>query len=103
MTTDEARAKERLDRLAEELSDMGLAEQTDFYITGRFPMDVPSSEHLGMSYRDGLYRVWYKDMGSKRALTETADFAAARDVFVREALHLAGGRGRGPEAGGGRP
>jgi hypothetical protein len=56
VTADETGAKRRLDRLAEELSDRGLAEQTDFYLTGRLPMDVPSSEHIGISYRDGLYR-----------------------------------------------
>jgi hypothetical protein len=85
---------ELLDDLAEELTARGLAEQGDFYVTGRFPDRVPSSEHIGIRYVDGQFRVWYRDMGSSRTLVETADFAAARERFVTESVALARGRGR---------
>jgi len=55
---------------------------------------MPSSEHIGITGRDdGTYSVWYQDMGRRRELLETADFAAAREVFVRETETLASGRG----------
>jgi hypothetical protein len=83
-----------LDDLAEELSARGLVEQFDFYITGRFPAQVPSSEHIGMRHHEGRYEVWYRDMGSERTLADTADFATARDRFVTESVKLARERGR---------
>ncbi len=83
-----------LDELADQLVARGLVEQGDFYITGRFPTQVPSSEHIGMRHRDGLYVVWYRDLGDSRTLEESADFATARDRFVREAVTLARERGR---------
>jgi hypothetical protein len=83
-----------LTQLAEELGRRGLGEQVDFSITGRFPDVWPSSEHIGITeLGDGTYRVWYKDMGVRRELLETADFIAAREVFVRETEALASGRG----------
>ncbi|MET0524862.1 MAG: hypothetical protein ABWZ91_08680 [Nocardioides sp.] len=85
---------ELLDGLAEELTARGLAEQGDFYVTGRFPDQVPSSEHIGIRYADGQFRVWYRDMGSSRTLVETDDFDAARERFVAESVALARGRGR---------
>lgn len=85
---------DELTHLAEELGRRGLGEQVDFYITGRFPDVMPSSEHIGITeLGDGTYTVWYKDMGRRRDLLETADFAAARQVFVRETEALASGRG----------
>lgn len=98
MTDDEAGARARLDALAGDLTAQGLAEYEDFYIVGRAPMAMPSSEHIGISYRPSTYRVWYKDMADKRPLAESEDFETARDVFVAEAVRLAGGRGRGPAA-----
>ena len=83
-----------LDELADQLVARGLAEQGDFYITGRFPHQVPSSEHIGMRHRDGRYVVWYRDLGESRILEECADFATARDRFVGEAVKLARERGR---------
>lgn len=79
---------ERLNELADYLRARGLGEQIDFYITGRFPQEVPSSEHIGMREHADGYKVWYRDMGSKRVLLETADFEEARRVFVDEALKL---------------
>lgn len=83
-----------LDDLAEELTARGLGEQIDFYITGRHPDAIPSSEHIGARFADGAYRVWYRDLGSSRTLVETPDFAAAREVMIREAIALGRGRGR---------
>jgi hypothetical protein len=59
---------------------------------------MPSSEQIGISHRESTYRVWYKDLADKRPLAESEDFETARDVFVAEAVRLAGGRGRGPAA-----
>ena len=97
MTTEDTWAQER-DEIAAELTGLGLTEQLDFYLVGRFPTDVPSSEHVAMGFRDGVYRVWYKDMGERRELVESAELGPARVVFVAEAVQLAGGRGRGPVA-----
>jgi hypothetical protein len=83
-----------LDELAEELTARGLVEQWDFYVTGRFPTQVPSSEHIGIRHHDGRYEVWYHDLGSDRTLEDGADFATARDRFVAEAVRLARERGR---------
>ena len=47
-----------------------------------------------MRHRDGLYVVWYRDLGDSRTLEESADFATARDRFVAEAVTLARERGR---------
>lgn len=79
---------QRLDDLAEYLRGRGLGEQMDFYITGRFPDQVPSSEHIGMRETDDGFRVWYRDMSVKKTLLETDDFEAARAVFVEAALDL---------------
>lgn len=83
-----------LDGLADELAARGLGEQVDFYVTGRHPDSVPSSEHIGARFADGVYRVWYRDMGDSRTLVETPDFAQAREVMTREAIALGRGRGR---------
>lgn len=83
-----------LDALAAELSDRGLIEHGDFYITGRGSGRPPSSEIVAMRFTEGNYRVWYRDMGVSRTLVESPDFQAAREVFVREALRLARYRGR---------
>jgi hypothetical protein len=96
MADDEAKAN--LDALADDLTAQGLAEDLDFYVVGRAPMAMPSSEHIGISHRSSTYRVWYKDMADKKPLAESEDFETARDVFVAEAVRLAGGRGRGPAA-----
>lgn len=90
--------KRLFDGVADELSRMGLAEDLDFYLVGRVKIPAPSSEHIGMSYRDGLFRVWYKDMAQKKPVVESPDFGEARAAFVDQALHLAAGRGRGPRA-----
>lgn len=84
----------RLDDLADYLRARGLGEQVDFYITGRFPDQVPSSEHIGLREHEDGFRVWYRDMGSKRVLVETDDFEAARTVFVDAAIALGRERGR---------
>jgi hypothetical protein len=86
-----------LDTVAEELMSMGLGEDVDFYIPGRREGAWPSSEHIGMGFRDGVFRVWYKDLALKKELLLTPDFAAARKLFVDEATSLAAGRGRGPK------
>lgn len=83
-----------LDELAEHLKARGLTESVDFYIPGRLPGTLPSSEHVGMWARpEGGFEVWYRDMGSSRVLLESEDFAAARERFVAEAVELARGRG----------
>lgn len=84
----------RLDLLAEHLVSRGLAEQGDFYVWGRFPNAVPSSEHIGIRFQEGRYRVWHRDMGRQVPLVETEDFEEARQVFIREAVKLARSRGR---------
>jgi hypothetical protein len=83
-----------LDEVAEELVARGLVEQTDFFIPGRRPHEMRSSEYIGMrELPEGGYRVWYPDNASIKVLIETDDFEAARAVFVEEAVHLARGRG----------
>jgi len=83
-----------LDDLAEEMRALGLTEHVDFYIPGRLPGTLPSSEHIGMwATPEGAYEVWYRDMGSSDVLLVSDDFREARDRFVREAVALARGRG----------
>ena len=84
-----------MDELAEQLVARGLIEQADFFISGRKPGEMRSSEYIGMrELPDGGYRVWYPDNASTKVLVETDDFEAARAVFVDEAVRLARGRGR---------
>lgn len=94
--------KALLDSVAEELLAMGLGEGGDFYVTGRENETAQcggrSSEHVGISYAEGAFHVWYFDMGRTRELLVTEDWAAAREAFVEHATVLAGGRGRGPKA-----
>ena len=85
---------EQMNEVAAYLRSRGLGEQIDFYITGRFPEEVPSSEHIGMREHADGYKVWYRDMGTKRVLLDTEDFEEARRVFVDEALKLGRERGR---------
>ena len=88
-----------LDAIADEMSAMGLGERVDFYIANRAdPTTMHSSEHIGLSFRDGEYRLWYFDMGSRRSLLNTSDATAARRHFVDETIQLAAGRGYGPGA-----
>lgn len=89
----------RFDELAAELTRLGLAEDGDFFISGRVPSPAPSSEIIGLTFRDDVFEVWYRDMGAKSSILTTGDFDEARETFAREAVHLAGQRGRGPEAG----
>lgn len=83
-----------LDEVAEDLRSRGLAEGVDFYVPGRVPGLSLSSEYVGMRKLDeGGYEVWYRgDWGVDKVLTETGDFAAAREVFVAESVRLARGR-----------
>ena len=84
-----------MDELAEELAARGLVEQTDFFISGRRPHEMRSSEYIGLrELPEGGYRVWYPDNASMKVFIETDDFEAAREVFVDEAVRLARGRGR---------
>ena len=89
----------RLDALAAELTRLGLAEDGDFFISGRVPSPAPSSEIVGLTYRAGGFEVWYRDMGAKSSILTTDSWDEASETFAREAVHLAGQRGRGPEAG----
>ena len=87
-------SSDELDEVAEHLRSRGLGEGTDFYVAGR-PLEVMlSSEFIGLRrLDDGDYRVWYLgDRGTERTLLETTDFAAARTLFVDEAVTLARGR-----------
>jgi hypothetical protein len=86
-----------LDALADEMSAMGLGERIDFYIGNRADSStMHSSEHIGLSFRDGEYHLWYFDMGSRRSLLDTSDGTAARRQFLDETIKLAAGRGYGP-------
>jgi hypothetical protein len=88
-----------LDALTAEMSAMGLGERVDFYISGRADSEHPhSSEHIGLSYRDDVYRVWYFDTGRQRDLLTTSDADSARERFLQETIELAAGRGYGPGA-----
>lgn len=91
---DQSTAGPRLDAVAAHLRALGLAEHGDFYVRGRLPNTPPSSEHVGISDRDGVFKVWYRDMGSQRVYVETTDFDEARTTFVAEATALARQRGR---------
>lgn len=83
-----------MDEVAEHLKSLGLGEDVDFYITGRTPGVLPSSEHIGMrADSGGIYTVWYRDMGRTTEYIETTDFDLARERFVTEALRLSAGRG----------
>lgn len=94
MGGDESGAGRLLDAVADHLTARGLTECVDFYIPGRLPGTLPSSEHVGMWAKpDGGFEVWYRDMGSSRVLLESDDFATARRRFVDEAVELARGRG----------
>lgn len=84
--------------LAAQLTDMGLAEDGDFFISRLRENPSPSSEIVGLTHVDGGFEVWLRDMGSKRMLAVATSFDEARERFTREAVHLAGQRGRGPEA-----
>ncbi len=91
---DQSTAGPRLDEVAAHLRGLGLAEHGDFYVRGRLPGKLPSSEHVAISDRDGVFKVWYRDLGSQRVYVETTDFDEARDRFVAEAIALARQRGR---------
>ncbi len=91
---DQSTAGPRLDAIAAYLRDIGLAEHGDFYVRGRMPEKLPSSEHVAISDRDGVFKVWYRDMGSQRVYVETTDFDVAKERFIREAVALATSRGR---------
>ena len=95
MTDVPKRPSPAMDELAEHLAARGLIEQADFFISGRRPHEMRSSEYIGMrELPEGGYRVWYPDNASTKVLIETDDFEAARDVFVEAAVRLARGRGR---------
>lgn len=94
MSDDDSTAGPRLDRVAEQLRDLGLSEHGDFYVRGRLKDKIPSSEHVAISDRDGVFKVWYRDMGSQHVYVETTDFDVAEERFVREAVALAKQRGR---------
>ena len=89
-----SRVPAELDEVAEHLAARGLGEAVDFVIPGRAPSAMPSSEYIGMRKdEDGAYEVWYLgDWGMHRTFIRTTDFAAAREVFVKESLTLARGR-----------
>jgi len=91
-----------LDRLVDDLTALGLAYDTDFYVTGidRGGPGLMSSEFYALTWdRDeDRFRVWYRDMGVKTELLRTSDFGQARARLMQEAIVLAGGRGRGPRA-----
>ena len=93
--TDVPKPSAAMDELAEHLAARGLIEQADFFVSGRRPDEMRSSEYIGMrELPEGGYRVWYPDNASTKVLVETDDFEAAREVFVAEAVRLAEGRGR---------
>lgn len=91
---DQSTAGPRLDEVAAYLRGLGLAEHGDFYVRGRLPNKLPSSEHVAISDRDGVFKVWSRDLGSQRVHVETTDFDEARNRFVAEAIALARQRGR---------
>jgi len=83
--------------LREECVRAGYLEGVDFHVDG-FPT-VLSSEYIDLDVDGGQYRVRYADMGSKRVIATATSVAGVRQVFLDELARLAGGRGRGPEAG----
>jgi hypothetical protein len=91
--TEQSGRNPELDELAEDLRARGLGEGVDFFVAGRSPVDL-SSEYIGIrKFDDGGYEVWYRgDWGTDKILVEKADFDAAREVFVEEAVRLAQGR-----------
>lgn len=91
--TEQSGVNPELDELAEDLRARGLGEGVDFYVAGRSPGDL-SSEYIGIrKFDEGGYEVWYRgDWGTDKILVERADFEAAREVFVAEAVRLAQGR-----------
>lgn len=94
MTTVPRPPTPELDQLADEMVARGLVEHMDFFIPGRRPHELRSSEYIGIrKLPEGHYRVWYPDNASIKVFIETDDFEAARAVFVDEAVRLAKGRG----------
>jgi hypothetical protein len=81
-----------LDILAAEMRSMGYGEYVDFYIANRADGTLPSSELVCLSFRDGAYRVWYRDMGRDHELLTTDDPAEARRIFLDETQTLVDAR-----------
>jgi hypothetical protein len=52
------------------------------------PTALTSSELMCLSFRDGRYRIWYRDTGQDSELCLTEDPHEAERVFVREVRRL---------------
>ena len=84
--------------VAAELERTGALPGQDFWVEP-MPVGMLSSEFYGLrASEDGVFEVYYQDMGEERVLESTSDAARAREVFVQRVLALAGPRGSGPLA-----
>ncbi|AWB93605.1 hypothetical protein [Aeromicrobium chenweiae] len=77
-----------LDALAARLRAKGYGEFVDFFISNRADGTLTSSELMCLSFRDGRYRVWYRDMGQDNELCLTEDPHEAERVFVHHTRRL---------------
>jgi hypothetical protein len=86
------------DSLAREMTGMGFGEYVDFYIANRANGTLPSSEHIGLFLKNGVYEVWYRDMGTSRDLLVTTKPDEARRLFIEETRRLVAERRPGSKS-----
>lgn len=83
-----AEAERQLDGLADELLARGMVEFHEFFMPHRQDRSSPPtlSEIYGIRYDEdaGGFRVYYRDMGVKRVLLESAGFEEAREVYLEK-------------------
>jgi len=77
-----------LDELAAGMGALGFGEFVDFFISQRADGTLTSSELVCLSFGDGGYRVWYRDMGKDYEILTTPDGEQARRVFIDETQRL---------------
>ena len=93
---------QELEALRQELLAAGAVEVQDFAIEGAGG-GVGGSECVRLRHDDQGWHVDYRDRGETREMHAAATFAQARELFVDEALDLAGVHGRGPRRRRSRP
>lgn len=86
---------EALEELRRELLAAGAVEVDDFAIEG-VGGGVGGSECVRLRHDADGWHVDYRDRGRTREILSAPTFVQARELFVDEALALAGSHGRGP-------
>jgi hypothetical protein len=83
-----------LDDVAARMTAAGFGENVDFFIANRADGSLTSSELVCLSFRDVVYRVFYRDAGESRDFLRTSDPAEAERVFVQKTRRLCEARYR---------